>query len=254
MSQRRNWTREETIIALNLFCTIPFNECTARHPLIAKVAQCIGRSPAAMNMKIGNFGRLDPTLEAKGISGLTNGSAMDELVWKEFYGNFTALAEESEALLEQFGILPDRFDVASIPNGEEREVTRKQRVNQEFFRHMVLSSYNNQCCITGISNATLLEACHISDWSKDISNRMNPHNGIPLTPTLHQAYDNNLIAIDADYKVHVADSLLADEKAKPFANDFLASINGVKITLPQRFAPSQELLDTNYQNFRRLWA
>ena len=36
-----------------------------------------------MNLKIGNLGRFYPLLQAKGITGLVNGSKLDELVWNE---------------------------------------------------------------------------------------------------------------------------------------------------------------------------
>ena len=58
----RNWTREETIIAFNVYCKIPFKDSNKNHPMIKKYAKIIGRSPDALNMKIGNIGRLDPKL------------------------------------------------------------------------------------------------------------------------------------------------------------------------------------------------
>ncbi|MBQ9417737.1 MAG: HNH endonuclease, partial [Bacteroidales bacterium] len=65
----------------------------------------------------------------------------------------------------------------------------KQRINQSFFRTAVLTSYNNRCCITGLSRKELLEASHIVDWSKDIENRLNPSNGLCLNILFHRAYD-----------------------------------------------------------------
>ncbi|MGM9843711.1 MAG: hypothetical protein ACI30S_05750 [Muribaculaceae bacterium] len=53
------WTREETIIAFNLYCKIPVNRSSKTHPLVVKYARIIGRSPSALNMKICNIGRLD---------------------------------------------------------------------------------------------------------------------------------------------------------------------------------------------------
>lgn len=40
-------------------------------------ANMIGRSPSALNMKIGNIGRLDPELKKKDITGLTHGAKME---------------------------------------------------------------------------------------------------------------------------------------------------------------------------------
>lgn len=246
MSERRNWTRNETIVALSLFCTIPFNECRASHHRIREVAALIGRTPAALNMKIGNFGRLDPTLAARGITGLTNGSALDESIWDEFCDNFDKLAFESERILTSFNVQANQI---TLPEGDEIQTLVKQRINQDFFRKMVITSYNNKCCITGVSTPNLLEACHIVGWSEDANNRTNPHNGLSLTPTLHRAYDNMLLAITPDYKVVVSESLLHDSSLRIFTKSFFKSINGMTIAMPDRFAPSRQLLSIHYNSF-----
>lgn len=51
MAKPKYWTREELIVALNLYCKIPFKNSSASHPLVIKYAKLIGRSPAAMNLK-----------------------------------------------------------------------------------------------------------------------------------------------------------------------------------------------------------
>lgn len=96
------WTREETIIAFNLYCKIPFKSSSKTHPLVVKYAHIIGRSPSALNMKIGNIGRLDPDLKSQGITGLVHGAKLELEVWSEFYNNPERLAYESERLIAQF--------------------------------------------------------------------------------------------------------------------------------------------------------
>ena len=64
--ERRNWTREETIIALALYCKIPFGKIHHMNPQIIEMATHLGRTPAALSMKMGNFGRFDPELAARG--------------------------------------------------------------------------------------------------------------------------------------------------------------------------------------------
>ena len=54
------WTREQTIVALNLYCKIPFNRVSSNHPDIIRIAKIIGRTPNSVKMKIGNFGSFDP--------------------------------------------------------------------------------------------------------------------------------------------------------------------------------------------------
>ena len=47
------WTREETIIAFNVYCRIPFKDSNKNHPMIINYAKIIGRAPDALNMKVG---------------------------------------------------------------------------------------------------------------------------------------------------------------------------------------------------------
>lgn len=160
-----NWTKEETIIAFNVYCKVPFKNSSKNNPTIIKYANIIGRSPSALNMKVGNFGRLDPVLKKKGIKGLVNGSKLEEEVWNEFNGNWDRLAFESEQLIAKFQNKKieeiNYLDLSKIPKGIERETLIKARVNQSFFRSTILSSYNIKCCITGLSIPDFLVASHI---------------------------------------------------------------------------------------------
>ena len=165
MAQQNIWSKEQTIIALNLYCKIPFNKVSSTHPDIIRIAQIIGRSPNSVKMKIGNFGSFDPELKRRGIVGLSNTSKMDEIVWNEFINNWDKLVYESELLIAKYSKLPveriTNIDLTNIPVGKEREAVIKQRVNQSFFRATILSSYNLKCCITGLSVSEFLVASHI---------------------------------------------------------------------------------------------
>ena len=157
---RNNWAREETIIAFNVYCKIPFKSSSKTNPTIIKYAEIIGRSPSALNMKVGNFGRLDPELKKQGIVGLVHGSKLEEEVWNEFNGNWERLAFESEQLIAIFQNktieeIKD-IDIKNLPKGEDKDSIVKTRVNQSFFRSTILSSYNSKCSITGLSIPTFL--------------------------------------------------------------------------------------------------
>ena len=72
-------------------------------------------------------------------------------------------------------------DLEDLPKeGKEKERLVKVRVNQCIFRTIILATYNNTCCISGINNPDLLIASHIAAWSKDEKNRLNPMNGLCL--------------------------------------------------------------------------
>ena len=141
--EKRLWTREEEIIVFNLYCKIPFKNSSKFHPEVIRIASIIGRTPSAVNMKIGNFGRLDPELKSKNITGLQNGSKLDEEIWNEFSNNWGKLAYESERLIAKYSHnekVIEKEDDLIIPKGKEKLANIKQRINQNFFRKAVLSS------------------------------------------------------------------------------------------------------------------
>ena len=247
-----NWTYEETVIAFNAYCKIPFKESNKDHPKVKEYSRIIGRTPSALNMKIGNLGRLDPKLKEKGIVGLSHGAKLEETVWEEFYRNPTEFAYQSEVLVRQYAErIKQQLDVSDtlqLPEGTERETIVKERVNQNFFRAAVLSSYDFKCCISGIRNNSLLEACHIIDWAEDEKNRTNPENGLCLTPTLHKAYDKDLLAITPDYKVIVSPLLLKNAAGTVY-KQFLEEINNTTINLPERFIPNKDFLEFHYERY-----
>lgn len=246
------WTREETIIAFNVYCKIPFKCSRKTHPLIIEYANIIKRTPSALNMKIGNIGRLDPDLKVQGITGLTHGAILEEEVWQEFYSNPEKLAYESEILISEFSkqslVKTSNISLDDLPSGIEREVVIKQRVNQSFFRTTVMSSYNYKCCVSGISTPLLLEACHITDWAEDTQNRTNPKNGLCMNPFFHKAYDKYLWGITPDMSIIVSEELFQAAKDDLFLT-YLKKINGRKILLPDRFLPQKDFLELKYNKF-----
>ena len=248
MAKRNNWTKEETIIAFNVYCKVPFKSSSKTHPTIIKYAHIIGRSPSALNMKVGNFGRLDPELRKRGITGLVHGSKLEEEVWGEFNGNWDELAYESELLkLGEKSIQElKEMDPKLFPQGTDRETLVKTRINQSFFRSTVLSSYNTKCCITGLSTPELLVASHIIPWSANPENRTNPHNGLCLNSIHDRAFDRGLITISPDYKVLISDYVESYSQDKAINNLFRKYLNQ-SIILPDRFLPSKEFLDYHYK-------
>lgn len=246
------WTREETIVAFNAYCKIPFKDSSKNHPLIIEYAKLIGRSPSALNMKIGNLGRLDPKLKEQGIIGLSHGAKLEEDVWNDFYKNPDIFAYESECVIAKYRNLSIEQTVETdgvvLPNGEERMSYIKQRVHQRFFREIIMSTYNCKCCISGIQNKELLEACHILSWCEDLTNRCNPENGLCMNVLFHKAYDQYLIGITPDYDIVISDEMFEKATEENFRN-YLKCVNGQKIITPKRFAPNKSFLDFHYQKY-----
>lgn len=62
---RRLWTREEFILALNLYLKIPFGKMHSRNPEIQKLARLIGRTDNSVALRLVNFAACDPELQAR---------------------------------------------------------------------------------------------------------------------------------------------------------------------------------------------
>src|SRR3954447_17481110 len=203
---RRNWTREELIVAFNLYCKIPFGRIHVRNPSVIALANAIGRSPSAVSWKLANFARLDPSLRKRNISGASHGAQAEIEIWQEFSNDWERLSFESEHLLAQITnrdtLLVEESD--DFPDGLTREALVRTRVNQSFFRAAVLAAYDLRCFITGLSIPQLLTASHIVPWSVDTNNRTNPRNGLCLNAIHDRAFDCGLMTVTQEMKVRVS--------------------------------------------------
>lgn len=249
-TERKNWTREELIVAFNLYCKIPFSKIGYNHKLVIELANAIGRTPSAVSWKLVNFASLDPTLKERNIKGASNGSKLDKVIFDEFYSDWNNLAYESETaiskLLNQKIEIDEEIDF-ELKEGKVREALVKVRVNQSFFRSTVLASYENKCCITGISISDFLVASHIIPWSKDEKNRLNPENGLCLNSFHDKAYDKGYITIDNDYKIKVS-NYFNDYKKENNVQKFILEFENKEIIMPKRFLPNKEFLEYHHNN------
>ncbi len=248
MAERRGWTRNELILAVNLYCKTPFGRIHKGNPDIIKLAGLIGRSPGSVAWKMCNFASIDPSLDRKGASHVAK---LDVEVWNEFFNNWEDLAFESQNLLAKF----ENKDVETLVQEEDRDIvfpegkdsarTVKTRVNQSFFRRMILASYDFKCCITEIAIPELLLASHIVPWSKDKANRLNPRNGLCLNALHDKAFDAGLITISDSFTIIVSD-LIKQRKSSDNEINFLTKFDGKPIILPRKFQP-----DTNFLAYHR---
>lgn len=246
-NNQRLWTREELIIAFNLYCKIPFGQIDQRNSALIALANVLGRTPASLAWKLANFARLDPALQKRGIKGASHGSRGEVEVWEEFNNNWDSLAFESERLLAELTHQSveemNELNEDELPKeGLERERLVRVRVNQRFFRSTVLTSYESRCCITGLAIPCLLTASHIAPWAKDQHNRMNPRNGLCLNLLHHKAFDEGLITITPEFRVRVSSSL-ATSKTSEAHDTFFEPYDNQLARLPRRFLPDTMLLE-----------
>jgi putative restriction endonuclease len=231
------WTKDELLLAINLYCRTPFGRIHIHNPDIIELAQLLDRTPGSISYKLANFACLDPSLPRKGAS---NVSKLDREVWDEFYSDWATLAFESETRTHAArGKELDQPEETTFPAGRTRESLVRTRVNQGFFRKMILASYDCKCCITNLSIGALLVASHIVPWAIDNINRMNPRNGLCLNALHDRAFDSGLITISESNRVVLSRSIrdIPDNESK-----ILRDYDGVEIRMPHRFMPDQSFL------------
>lgn len=243
---RNNWTREELILAFNLYCKLPYGQFNNRNAEVKELAELIGRTPGAIAYKLVNFVSIDPKQKLLGRKGATNIGKLDKEIFQEFTSSFDEMFLKSEKMSlqkEHFVKKKPKLDLVidESKKGNYKIRETKARENQDYFRTIVLSNYSNQCAVTGISIPELLIASHIKPWAKDEGNRLNPTNGICLSGTFDKAFDKGLITIDENFKIIFSSKLKKFSKEKFFEKNFKRFENE-KIIMPIKFYPNTDFI------------
>ncbi|WP_299469214.1 HNH endonuclease [uncultured Gimesia sp.] len=240
----RNWTRDELILAMSLYCRLPFGKFHKGNPEVIQLAESIQRTPSSVGMKLCNLASLDPVQQERGVKGLSGASKSDRAIWQEFHSDWEGLADESLRLEREYHLQPAEVFVEEQPQfGGETESTRVTKVRraQQFFRSTVLASYDYRCCVTNIGIKELLIASHIIPWSEDPTKRADPHNGLCLNALHDKAFDRGLITLDEEYRL-IYSQLLRDSLTVDAMSRFFKPYEGKQIHFPSRFLPDQVCL------------
>lgn len=270
MASGKPWTYDELVIAMNLYCKLPFGQLHRGNPLIVEVAKKLGRTPSSLSMKLCNLAALDPYHQARGIKGLSSTSKGDREIWAAFNADWEGLGVASEERLQQLlgrelgeppvaevsprKQQPRTFKMPlEVPNGPtEKMLTTKARIGQRFFRQSVLASYNSRCCITGNPVPALLVASHILPWGSHPELRLNPSNGLCLAQTQDAAFDRGLITFDEDFRLVVGSRLKEYLPSEALERNFLA-YEGKPMQMPEKFRPEAKFMRQHREEvFQRL--
>lgn len=226
----------------------------ASNAQVKELAILIVRSPGSIARKLGNFASFDPKLKERGIGGLPNASKLDAEVWREYMHDWDEQFFESEKLLatKKHTTIEKIYevDLENLPLavGKERERLVMVRVNQSQFRRIVLSNFNNQCCITGIGLTELLVASHIAPWSKDEHNRLSPQNGLSLNTLHDKAFDRHLITVTEDLKIRISSRFVKYKDVLSIKQNFI-DFDGKSLITPKKFYPDVEFLRMHNDKF-----
>ena len=247
MAEKKLWTREELILALNLYLKLPFGKLHSGTPEIIHLANIVGRTAGSIAMRLNNFASVDPFHQQRGIGGLPGGKKQVEPIWAEFINNKDELLFESERILagKEHVSIEDKFSIdlkgTEHLKGEYKIREVKTRVNQNVFRQIVIANYSGKCAITGIDIPDLLLASHIIPWSKNENERLNPENGICLSALYDRAFDKGYIGINEKFEILLS-SVLKKKNKELYHTKHFSSLVGSKIILPKKYYPKKEFL------------
>lgn len=249
MSESPNWTREELILAFNLYLKLPFGQMHKGNSDVKKLSSILSRrTPDSVAMRLANFASVDPYHQKRGVKGMDGGRKQVEPIWDEFVQNQEELVFESERILADYRhetieeAYPEiEFDLKDLKD-EVKFRAVKVRVNQRVFRQMILKTYEGRCAISGIDLPELLIAGHIVPWAVNEHERLNPENGLCLSNLYDRAYENGLICVDTDYKILIS-KRLKEVSSKGFYQDFFGRFEHQPIRIPKTYQPRKEFLE-----------
>lgn len=243
MSKNRSWSEAEKTLILELYWQLSNEEIDKlrdKHPKIIALEENLGLSNKARSiyMRFGNFMYIDSNKQKNGLPGIGD---KDKKLWDYFYNQWDKLAAACQEAREALQIPPTVEGAVADDadfSAETRKVITVQRIKQHDFRQRILANYENRCCISGISAPRLLVASHIVPWHIDKKNRLNPENGLCLSPLYDKAFDSGLISLDGQMRVILSDAVKNNESLYPF---FMA-YEGKQITMPFRYKPDSEFV------------
>lgn len=161
---------------------------------------------------------------------------------------------QSRSVLISFGEMAGTFDERRPLHLDDplerrykvREV--KQRLHQAQFRGAVLLAYRDRCTICSLREIRLLDAAHIVGDTEETGEPLVT-NGLSLCSIHHRAFDQDLVGVSPDHRVHVAQRLLEEEDGPML--EALKGSHGARIIVPSsnRLRPDRERLATRFERF-----
>lgn len=148
------------------------------------------------------------------------------------------------------GPYDEREWVPVLDEIERRYVVRevRQRMHQGQFRGAVLPAYRDRCAICRLREIRLLDAAHIVADAEDAGAPL-VSNGLSLCSIHHRAFDEDLVGVSPDLRVHVSRRLLDDEDGPML--DVLKTFHGAVIEAPTRklWRPDPDRLAIRFERF-----
>ncbi len=157
---------------------------------------------------------------------------------------------EADAAAARPVVSAEDFD-ASEARRAYATATVKVRLHQRRFRELVVGAYRQRCAVCRLHHPELLDAAHILP-DRDERGRPEVPNGLSLCKIHHGAFDERILGVDPDYRIHIREDVLAEHDG-PMLLHGLKAMHLVEILRPlhRRLWPNPEYLAERFERFRR---
>ncbi|MBW7472313.1 HNH endonuclease [Marinobacter sp. F4218] len=238
-SPKRNpdWRAAELLLALNAYFELrrSGDKATDTHSTVVRTSQVLNalgvhpqekrnskfRDPAGVRRRFRYFDKLAAGEEIKG-------RVEYRAVWERYRDDldqlrFDAADVENGILVAAEELGPDPYDEISRDvqtiladpqlDETEKDALVKTRKGQGRFRKELLKFWN-ECAISGCKNQALLVASHIKPWAKAKNReRLDPFNGLLLSPTWDRLFDTGLVAFAENGTVILSPYLSPEDRS-----------------------------------------
>lgn len=97
--RRRLWTKEELILALDLYFKLETGEMHTRTPKVITLADLLKRPVNSIALRLANYISCDPEQQQRGVKGMIGGLKQCQPIWDEFANDRKKLDKVSKRIL-----------------------------------------------------------------------------------------------------------------------------------------------------------
>lgn len=151
-------------------------------------------------------------IEVKGLASGTN-----EFVIRNVKGRkmFSCALDWYERFLRRCSVLNKNVQEEGVVLTTSSLALRESRIGQGIFRRQLNDYWENRCSVTGCLDAddeSILIGSHIKPWAESSNNeRLDPFNGLLLTPNLDKLFDKGYVTFASDGVIKISGSLVSPD-------------------------------------------
>lgn len=256
MARNPNWTKDESILALDLYSRVGYRVLSGNHPEVVALSELMNslpihpqelrdskfRNPSGINTKLANFRHLDPDRPG----GLSGAPQIDRAVWSEFAGDIPRLRRVVE-LIRVSAPRPEVEAETELPDESAPEGRVLLRVHKIRERNRYLVEAKKRRAKKELGRL-LCEACgfdFVAVYGELGEDFIERHHTVPVADLApdektHMS-DLALLCANCHRMVHRSGEVLSIEVLRERIRTTKASCKGIKLpkrcTLPDGAVP-----------------